>query len=794
MWLRHKTLYWSSQAHPCMIYITDTKLPIFNLNSGLTRTRYLSSSAYARYCHVPHMPYSRSFVYRPCPIFGAHSFEASLLQRQQIVLAIDGVVDINMFLLRASLLHAASAAAATMPMLYVNCASGNDASGSGSVADPFLTIMKARDTIRGMQPLTTDVTVLIQESDCFPRDPITGALNFSFPVLELDPDADSGTPAGRITYAAAPGARVRLLGGPEIPSSLWKPYTGAIVQADLGPAGLDVARYGFGSLAAGGLGTCQDTGVELFWGGEPQTLARWPNISPNGTWQWANIQTVTSPLAFTTNATRALSWNGVPNAWLHGYWSEDWADSYVEIANVSASPDGAAIAVDGATPPLYGFEDRARFMAVNILAELDAPGEYYTDTATATLYFWPPGGDVSAGEAFLSVADYVVASGVTTRVGRDGRPHPFVPYTTASERFLAGREAIAAGKPEQLGTGTSDSGVLSYVTLEGLNSYYARQRGIALDSANGVIVRDLEASNHGHNGVTITGTNNTLLRVNSTGTGCEALGMIGGDLTHLVPGGNVVSGCVAARYARTIRTYNPGVGWYGVGNIFDGNTVSDAPHNGMLGSGALNTFTNNNFSHLCFEATDSGAWYSGRSWTNRGNVLANNTFSYIANTEHMTLGAPSVQAIYLDDQLSGTIIDGNACYHSQLCYFVGGGRDTVVSRNYCEDVGTCVHVDNRGMDWQSSACSYNATYTGALVAGLFAVNYTLPPYATAFPSIVDTLAYHPCVPVNITVADNTFCDVHSAFIDASANQTAEWLDAVAGNVNVTNGGACPGPQ
>jgi hypothetical protein len=31
-----------------------------------------------------------------------------------------------------------------------------------------------------------------------------------------------------------------------------------------------------------------------------------------------------------------------------------------------------------------------RFRAINVLAELDEPGEFYIDRAARVLYFWPP--------------------------------------------------------------------------------------------------------------------------------------------------------------------------------------------------------------------------------------------------------------------------------------------------------------------------------------------------------------------------------------------------------------------
>ena len=68
-------------------------------------------------------------------------------------------------------------------------------------------------------------------------------------------------------------------------------------------------------------------------------------------------------------------------------------------------------------------------------------------------------------------------------------------------------------------------------------------------------------------------------------------------------------------------------------------------------------FEYNSLSDLCYEVTDSGAFYSGRSWIDRGNIIQHSVFKNIITTEKVYLGYPSVQAIYLDDQVrefSGT--------------------------------------------------------------------------------------------------------------------------------------------
>ena len=63
-------------------------------------------------------------------------------------------------------------------------------------------------------------------------------------------------------------------------------------------------------------------------------------------------------------------------------------------------------------------------------------------------------------------------------------------------------------------------------------------------------------------------------------------------------------------------------------------------------------FEFNTISNMTYESTDTGAFYTGRSWIHRGNVVRNNLFQHIRTTEKTALGYPSVQAIYLDDQVS----------------------------------------------------------------------------------------------------------------------------------------------
>jgi len=666
---------------------------------------------------------------------------------------------------------------------YVNCNTGNDAN-DGSSGSPFLTPNKARNMIRALQPLTSSVTVYFQTSDCYPRDPSSN-INYTYPVLTLEPQ-DSGVSTDiTITYTALPGATVRFISGASIPANAWTPTSTNpnIYQANLESLGL--SSYGYGQLTPGGLGTCADDQAELFFNSNPMTLARYPNILSNGSWAWINIDKVINSSTFTVADPdgRISKWAQDPLAAAHGYWSFDWADSYVNIQYSTASDANTATLTSYASsPPVYGYIATARFMGVNILSELDAPNEYYIDKTNNILYFYPPS-SIQTGEAFLSMGEYTILATTSNSIS-DNQPLSYEEQTYAARHMKTPIDLL--NEPVNHLPQAGDGSTVAYLTIQGITIAYARNTAMVFPSSNSITLNNNIIFNTGHNGFSFAGTNSTLTNNLVANTGCAASSVYGGDENHLISANNYVGNNEFHNYARFTRTYNPGVGWGGVGNTYENNYIHNAPHNGMLGGGNNCLFSNNTFDTLVYESTDSGAWYAGRSWVRRGNTLIGNTFRNIQNTEKMTLGAPSVQAIYLDDQLSGTNIISNTFINCLKGSFVGGGRDVIITNNTYINCGYAVHIDNRGMNWQLDDCTYNSTYTGPLVQDLFAINYTLPPYSTNYPPIVNTLNYHPCVPVNITVNNNRYCNLTQGFIDVSVNDTIQWYD----NVNNNNPFSC----
>jgi hypothetical protein len=65
--------------------------------------------------------------------------------------------------------------------------------------------------------------------------------------------------------------------------------------------------------------------------------------------------------------------------------------------------------------------------------------------------------------------------------------------------------------------------------------------------------------------------------------------------------------------------------------------------------GHANDCKGNNFTEMCTESGDAGAFYTGRSWADRGNSILGDTFSRIKDTgAPIPLHAQNVHAIHFD--------------------------------------------------------------------------------------------------------------------------------------------------
>jgi hypothetical protein len=527
--------------------------------------------------------------------------------------------------------------------------------GDGSKRKPFSSLEQGRDAVRlwkqGLAKPET-ATIWLADGDYLRTN-----------ALKLGPE-DSGTIDKPITWRARNGGKARLVGGqilssfsPVVDSTisarLPEISRDRVVQARVAPQGQEFA----GLQSRGFARPTVASHPELFFAGKPMVLARWPNAggfefiagSPKETstpdghgGQIGGLQG-----GFFYQGDRPSTWQDPTNVWVHGYWAWDWANSYERIAELDLKEKRIKTA-----PPYghYGYRKGQRIYFVNILEELDAPGEWFLDSRTGILYFWPPE-DETAGttqpEALISML---------------GEPF-LVLDQTANVQFLGITFEAARGNGIEINGGASN--LIAGCTLKNLGNY-----GVRIQSGFGSRVQGCNIFETGDGGVS----------------------MSGGDRATLIAGGHVVENNHFRGQGRWSKCYVPAVLMEGVGMIARRNLIHDHPHCAILFSGNDHLIEGNEIHHIALETGDVGAIYTGRDYTYRGNQITNN---YIHHTGGVGMGS---MGVYMDDCVSGTEISGNIFYRVHRAVFLGGGRDHPVINNLFVECDPAVEIDGRGAD------------------------------------------------------------------------------------------------
>jgi hypothetical protein len=566
--------------------------------------------------------------------------------------------------------------------LYVS-PNGNDTH-AGTRDAPLATLAAVRDRLRTMGR-DAPVTVVFA----------AGTYRFAEPVV-FD-ERDAGAADARITYRAAEGAEVRFTGGVNVTG--WLPLTdpGVLKRldpaarphvrvADLRPLGIDP-----GVLAVLGFGAGSPPAApELSFDGEPMTLARWPNAGFRGMERKVDLQHVVA------DTERVARWADEPDPWIFAYWHHNWAELCEPIAGIDAAQ--RVIERSPTIEPRYGITaNRARWYGLNLLCELDSPGEYYIDRDDGAIYFWPPRPD---GTAVLSQA-----------------------------------------------LGILDGQGASHVTFRGITFECVRGTALLMDDATDVELVGCTFRNVGGKAVNMQrGTRHTVYGCDVSHCGAGGVSLSGGDRQSLRPGGHSIENNHVHHYSRRHRTYKPAIEVRGVGHRIAHNLIHHGPHVAISASGNNHVVEFNEVHNVVYESGDAGALYNGRDWTQRGTRIQYNHWHDIRGA----LGHGGM-VIYQDDQHSGQIIHGNVFEHTSRAVFLGGGDDHVVTNNVFVNCWRSVHLDNRGMNWQKTMTT---DPNDTLHKRLRAVPYQHEPWASQYPTLVGILDDDPGVPKRNTFERN----------------------------------------
>ncbi len=377
--------------------------------------------------------------------------------------------------------------------------------------------------------------------------------------------------------------------------------------------------------------------LDLYWNGKRQRLARYPDegflMSGKALGETRVDDVTLKEGVFSYNEDRISGWAEEKDPWIYGYFRWDWSDQYQKT--VSIDPENKVITLSEPWHH-YGYKDGFRYYGINILSELDSPGEYYVDREKGKLYWYPPEEYSKGDEVSLSVYD------------RD---------------FM-----LVIGDLEN-------------VTIRGLWLEGGRRGAISISGSRDILLDRVRISCFGGDGVYLTGSRDVTLEgclIETMGHG--GIKASGGDRKTVDKAGYVIDNTIVRDFSLFKHTYDPAIYFKGCGLTVTHCEFSGSSSSAMRidGSEALVEF--NHFHDLVRESDDQGGIDMFFNYGYRGVVIRFNLWEDIkGGSLH---GAAGVR---FDDMVSGQTVYGNIFKNVGALNFgavqIHGGKDNVVDNN-----------------------------------------------------------------------------------------------------------------
>ena len=612
---------------------------------------------------------------------------------------------------------------------HVNSETGSDQN-PGTDKRPFATLQRARDAIRNLK-MTKGVEkgVAVEISGHFDV--------LKTPALVLEKEDGGASPQNPVIWRAGKDGCF-ITGACRLGEKDFSPVTGeALKRLKPDVKGkvfqCDLAKFGVEPLKPLPAKFNRWSEMELISSGKAMTIARYPNQG------WLEITNVidrgVAPCdrskdewefgvrggTFEYCGKEPERWDVKAGVYLFGFWCFDWASDTLRVAKIDT--EKKAITMEGIHT--YGLgkawktaQAKVRYFAYNMLEELDAPGEWFVDRATRTLYFYP------TEDGFKDVSISIAKM-------------PLVRINKASNVVLSGIDF-------KFSTGLAvDAKGCDNLTLDGLSVSWLSQDAVSVWGGRSNVVSNCRIS-----------------QIGSTG-----LNIGGGDRKTLTRCDHVVRDCDIGYCGRLARISGPCLRFNGCGVTIEHNYFHDTPYLTVGYGGNEHLFQYNEIECSMMEAGDGGGMYTGRDWGSRGNVVRWNYLHHFGKDGvalRESQGRPSgcealkkdvmVEGIYLDDCDSGETIYGNLFYKAGRAMFTGGGRDNSWRENLVIDCTAAVHFDTRGLQRAKPGSGLKNGWD--LLAKVEACGYTNEPWASRYPQLIGVMDKEPLLPMGTEYISN----------------------------------------
>ncbi|MBR6437257.1 MAG: right-handed parallel beta-helix repeat-containing protein, partial [Thermoguttaceae bacterium] len=410
---------------------------------------------------------------------------------------------------------------------------------------------------------------------------------------------------------------------------------GKVLECNLKAAG--VTDFGQLRPRGYGVGDTVNPVPSLYVNGEAQTLARYPNVGEEPL-KFGAVEGNSFGYDFDRPEKWRLSDNPDENdVWANGLFTWEWAS---HIKKVQINREKKTMSVNGVE--LTG---RFHYYLINILEELDSPGEYYVDRQRGMLYYFPAADQLDAAGRFTATVEFPV---LNERLF----------HLTNCENVVLKNLTLKNSR---------ESGVL----MENCVHCYVTNSTIEQLGGNAAILR----------GGMLCGVLNCRIRE----MGASGVRLSGGDRSTLAPACHIVHNCEISDFSRIDRAYAPAVHTSGCGFVITNNLVYDSPHHAFRTDGNDIYVARNEVHSVVYEFSDQAGIDVYGNPTYRGIVIERNFWHDISG-----LKANCGQAgIRLDDAISGVVMIGNVFYRCSGGAFGGiqihGGHDNVCYQNVFVD-------------------------------------------------------------------------------------------------------------
>ncbi len=314
-------------------------------------------------------------------------------------------------------------------VFYVSASASSG--GDGSFEKPFQSIENAKRAVRSADK-NKPITVYVMGGDYYFK---------SSMVFDAQ---DSGSEKAPITYKAYNGEKPVFHGSVEIPArnitkledeTLLNRFQATVrdkiyvmklpsdVESNMG----NLFRFGVGSYAH----TYNFNTIDVFNNGELMPMSQWPNVG------FVDVESITdgSPVKVQFGdsiATHFNNWKFSEDIIMSYYTRAGYEHYYSPVSGFSAKEKVINIPNDqvARTPSLdrMGPSSNARVVILNMLEEIDMPGEWVIDRANKQIYIYPEGGKVNGkmsvsllNEAIVRFngASNITFEGITVGYGRN---------------------------------------------------------------------------------------------------------------------------------------------------------------------------------------------------------------------------------------------------------------------------------------------------------------------------------------------------------------------------------------